>query len=164
MTTLPIVLFLFLVVFVNSVYIDSDYYPPLPFGEENYCLHEGPVSFRVRYGASIPNCLPPPGPVTRRTYININVYSARPYRCPGSSYVCGYSKVPSDPRGNVLVKCCEALGVTYKDKQCVRYFRVEDRSYPSPTKSGYFLVGATPIVLPRNQIGFYNTECPFIRQ
>uniref|UniRef100_A0A8W8P3Y8 Secreted protein n=1 Tax=Magallana gigas TaxID=29159 RepID=A0A8W8P3Y8_MAGGI len=54
-----------------------------------------------------------------------------------------------------------AVGVTYDDRECVHYFRVESSKYPSPTKSGYFLVGSTPLILPKNKVGFYNKECLF---
>lgn len=42
-----------------------------------------------------------------------------------------------------------AVGVTYDDRECVHYFRVESSKYPSPTKSGYFLVGSTPLIFPK---------------
>ncbi|XP_065937913.1 uncharacterized protein [Magallana gigas] len=127
----------------------------------NFCDREGPISFRPRYGKSIPNCLRAPGPVKRHKFINININKSVPYRCPGKGYVCGYSRVPRDRQGNVLVKCCTAQDVSYDESECVRYFRIESPKSLSPTKPGYFLVGSTPYCLSKNKIGFYNVECRF---
>uniref|UniRef100_K1QWP0 Uncharacterized protein n=1 Tax=Magallana gigas TaxID=29159 RepID=K1QWP0_MAGGI len=92
---------------------------------------------------------------------DININKSVPYRCPGKGYVCGYSRVPRDKQGNVLVKCCTAQGVSYDDSECVRYFRIESPKSLSPTKPGYFVVGSTPYRLSKNKIGFYNVECRF---
>lgn len=35
-----------------------------------FCLDGGPISFRPRPGASIPNCLPAPGPVKRSNFLS----------------------------------------------------------------------------------------------
>ncbi|KAK3092680.1 hypothetical protein FSP39_005830, partial [Pinctada imbricata] len=119
-----------------------------PFLTENYCANNGPVSFRPKLGASIPNCLLPPGPALGIDLIHINVFSPIGYRCPKKGYVCGYSLVPQDFNGNVKVRCCKAKLVSYKEKECVRYFRIESPSSPSPSPPGYYLVGSNPFVLP----------------
>lgn len=41
-----------------------------PISKDNYCLNGGPISFRPRYGKSIPNCLPAPGPVIKQTFVS----------------------------------------------------------------------------------------------
>ncbi|KAK3092416.1 hypothetical protein FSP39_002572, partial [Pinctada imbricata] len=79
---------------------------------------------------------------------DINVFSPIGYRCPKKRYVCGYSLVPRDFNGNVKVRCCKAKLVSYKEKECVRYFRIESPSSPSPSPPGYYLMGANPFVLP----------------
>ncbi|XP_062598028.1 uncharacterized protein LOC134259468 [Saccostrea cucullata] len=94
---------------------------------------------------------------------DINIFLPRPYQCPNNGFVSGYSAVPRNRYGDVAVKCCKALGVTYNPKECVQYFRVEDPKYPSPTNPGYYLVGSIPLFLPQGKIGFYNTECLFRR-
>nr|XP_011449207.2 uncharacterized protein LOC105343512 isoform X1 [Crassostrea gigas] len=156
------IVLLFLFVGVQGSYLNQyGSYRHQPISKDNYCLNGGPISFRPRYGKSIPNCLPAPGPVIKQKFVNINILKPVPYHCPRNSYVCGYSRLPMDIHGNVKVKCCTAVGVTYDERECVRYFRVESPNYPSPTKSGYFLVGSTPLFLPKNQVGFYNKECLF---
>ncbi|XP_062605481.1 uncharacterized protein LOC134267278 [Saccostrea cucullata] len=134
-----------------------------PYVKDNFCPNGVPVSFRPRYGASIPNCDPPLGPIEGCEMININIFAPRPYRCPYNGYVSGYSAVPKDKHGNVAVKCCRAQGVTYNERECVQYFRLEDPRYPSPTKPGFYLVGSTPLFIPKGKVGFYNTECRFGR-
>ncbi|XP_052692939.1 uncharacterized protein LOC128171240 [Crassostrea angulata] len=146
---------------VGSRHQYIDYRKPQPISRDIICLDGGPISFRPRPGASIPNCLPAPGPVKRSNFLNISIYKSVPYHCPGKGYVCGYSRVPMDNYGNVQVKCCTAVGVTYDERECVRYFRFESPQHLSPTKPGYFLVSSTPFFIPKNNIGFYNKECPF---
>ncbi|XP_048750049.2 uncharacterized protein LOC125661927 [Ostrea edulis] len=146
---------------LGRIYVDSDYAPTQSFITQNYCSNDGPVTFRVRYGASVPNCLLPPGPLKGCQTININIYSKSPYQCPNKGYVSGYSRVPKDANGNVIVRCCKALQVSYNDRECVRYFRLEDPKSPSPTKPGFYLIGSTPVFLPEGRVGFYNKECPF---
>ncbi|XP_061185143.1 uncharacterized protein LOC133193190 [Saccostrea echinata] len=136
---------------------------PKQYAKNNFCAGGRPVTFRFRYGASIPNCDPPLGPIKGCEMININIYTSRPYHCPNKGYVSGYSAVPMDIHGSVMVKCCKALGVTYNEKECVQYFREEDPKHPSPTKPGYYLVGSTPLFLPKGKVGFYNKECRFRR-
>lgn len=43
---------------------------PQPISRDIFCLDGGPISFRPRPGASIPNCLPAPGPVKRSNFIS----------------------------------------------------------------------------------------------
>ncbi|XP_062608072.1 uncharacterized protein LOC134269906 [Saccostrea cucullata] len=151
--------------FGGGYFLGSSQGVPFPhhYGKDNYCANGGPVSFRPRFGVSIPNCDPPPGPIDGCIMININIFLPRPYQCLNNGFVSGYSAVPRDRYGDVAVKCCKALGVTYNPKECVQYFRVEDPKYPSPTKPGYYLVGSIPLFLPQGKIGFYNTECLFRR-
>ncbi|XP_062598991.1 uncharacterized protein LOC134260454 [Saccostrea cucullata] len=168
-------MFLYKVVLIFTLLVEcgaiqhekNEYYSvhyPKHYVKNHFCGYGRPVSFRPRYGETIPNCDPPLGPVKGCTMIYINIHNSRPYRCPNNGYVSGYSAVPMDRHGNVAVRCCRALGVNYNERECVQYFRQEDPKYPSPTKPGYYLVGSTPLSLPNGKVGFFNKECRFRRR
>lgn len=56
------------ILFLNFIY--TDYRKPQPISGDIFCLDGGPISFRPRPGASIPNCLSAPGPVKRSNFIS----------------------------------------------------------------------------------------------